>query len=80
MENGRFVGFVDVILKRVYRYEDNIVKEVEILSGLSDKIEEIRNCFIEDLVENDENLMEKYFVGEEIFEDEIYRGFSEGIK
>jgi len=80
MENGKFIGFVDVISKRAYRYEDNTAKEIEIPSGLSDKIEKIRNTLIEDSVENDENLLEKYFSGDEISEDEIYRGLSEGIK
>ncbi|WAM32345.1 elongation factor G [Caldicellulosiruptor naganoensis] len=79
VENGKFAGFVDIISKKAYVYENNSTKEVPIPSGLSDKVEEIRNSLIEAAVENDEELMEKYFTGEEISIDEIYRGLKLGV-
>lgn len=79
VEGGKFVGYVDVILNKAYVFENNSAKEVPIPSGLMDRISEIRNNLIEASVENDEELMEKYFAGEEISEKELYRGLSLGI-
>ncbi|WP_271628578.1 elongation factor G [Caldicellulosiruptor sp. DIB 104C] len=79
IENGKFVGFVDIISKKAYVYENNSAKEVPIPSGLINRVEELRNNLIEASVENDEELMEKYFSGEEISTDEIFRGLKLGV-
>ncbi|WAM34570.1 elongation factor G [Caldicellulosiruptor morganii] len=79
IENGRFVGFIDIISKKAYVYENNSAKEVPVPSGLSDRVEEIRNSLIEASVENDDELMEKYFAGEEISTEEICRGLKIGV-
>lgn len=47
---------------------------------MKDRVEETRVALIEALVENDEELMEKYLEGEEIAQDEIQRLMSTALK
>jgi len=68
-----FKGIVDLIDKKAYIYDGasgNYSNE-EIPEDISDQVEEARTKMIEDIIENEEELMEKYFEGEEITQDEL---------
>jgi elongation factor G len=68
-----FKGIVDLIDKKAYIYDEasgNYSVE-EIPGDISDQVEEARTKMIEDIIENEEELMEKYFEGEEITQDEL---------
>jgi len=59
-----------VLKKKAYVYE-NGKKEVDIPQELLDKVEELRVTIIEDIVESDDSLMEKYLEGQEIEAEEV---------
>ncbi|MEZ0536212.1 elongation factor G [Caldicellulosiruptoraceae bacterium PP1] len=79
IENGKFLGLVDIVSNKAFLFENNSVKEAAIPDRLIDKIEEYKNALIEASVENDEMLMEKYFAGETISQDELITGLKTGI-
>ncbi|MBO8165653.1 MAG: elongation factor G [Thermotogae bacterium] len=66
-------GIVDLVENKAYIYEGETGKfNVEdVPADLQNAVEEARTKMIEDVIETDEALMEKYFEGEEITTDEL---------
>jgi elongation factor G len=74
-----FRGVIDLIDMKARVAENNKCTEIEIPSGFESLIEEYRNMIIEAVAQTDEQLMEKYFNGEELTADEIIKGFRLGV-
>ena len=70
-----FEGVIDLITMKEYLFKDETMGAdydiTEIRAELAEKAEEAREHMIESVVETDDELMEKYFGGEEITEEEI---------
>ncbi len=69
-----FKGVIDLLEMKAYVYYDDLGKDIrveEIPDDLKDKAEEYREALMEHVAEQDEEIMEKYFGGEEITIDEI---------
>ncbi len=71
-----FKGVVDLVKMKALVWEDEAAlgskyEIVDIPAELQEKAEEYREKLIEAVAETDEELMEKYFAGEELTEDEI---------
>lgn len=79
IENGKFTGIIDIIGMQAKRIENGKMAETDIPSNLSDKVDELRDALKEAVAETDEELMEKYFSGEEFTQDEIRKGLRLGI-
>ncbi len=72
-----FIGMVDLIRMKAIIYKDDMGKEIEetdIPADLMDQAEEYRNAMIEAVAESDDELMEKFFEGEELTVEEIKAG------
>jgi len=74
-EEADFKGVVDLIGLKAYVLEGEKVVEVEVPADLKDRVEELRTNLIEDIVETDDELMEKYLEGEEIPPEMIAKAF-----
>jgi len=74
-----FKGVIDLIDMKARTNEGNKVVEGDIPSGYEDQIEEYRNMIIEAAAQTDEELMEKYFSGEELTREEIIKGLRIGV-
>ena len=73
-EESSFKGIIDLINNNAIMYYDDMGKDVrieEIPADMADKAAEYRNNLIESVAELDEDLMMKYFDGEELTVDEI---------
>ena len=79
-ENNALIGYVDVIANKGYKYDGGKMSEIDIPSNLSSYVEDARNRIIEAAAENDEELLEKYFSGEELTVEEIIKGLLIGIR
>ncbi|HOV70539.1 MAG TPA: EF-Tu/IF-2/RF-3 family GTPase, partial [Clostridia bacterium] len=79
MNGMKMEGYVDLIVNKAYKYDKKGAVESEIPASLSDAVSQYREALLEAAVENDEELMEKYFSGEELTVDEIKRGLRAGI-
>lgn len=69
-----FRGIIDLVRMRAEIYYDDLGKDVrdeEIPEDYKEQAEEYRNKLIESVAEQDEALMEKFFEGEEITQQEI---------
>ena len=74
-----FKGVIDLIDMKAKIMQGNKIIETEIPSGYEDKIEDFRNIIIEAAAQSDEELMEKYFDGEELTKEEIIKGLKIGV-
>ena len=70
-----FEGIIDLVAMKEYLFKDETMgadyEVVDIRAELADAAQEAREHMIESVVETDDELMEKYFGGEEITEEEI---------
>ena len=76
-----FRGIVDLITRKAILYKDDLGKEmeeVEIPADMKDLVEEYRSKLVEAVAEQDDDLLEKYFSGEELTIEEIKKGIRLG--
>jgi elongation factor G len=74
---GEFKGVVDLISRRAVLYADDlgtISTDADIPADMEEIVAEYREKILETVADFDDVMMEKYFSGEEISTDEIYRG------
>lgn len=74
-----FKGIVDVIDKLAFEYNGKDAKKVDLPAEAQDQIESIKEMLMEKIAETDEELMEKYFEGEEFTESEVKKGLKLSI-
>ncbi|MDP4093066.1 MAG: elongation factor G [Bacillota bacterium] len=79
VEGDKFVGFVDVINLVAKKFDKDKLVDTAIPGGLQDKISSARDALNEAIAESSEDLMEKYFGGEEFTHEEIKKGIRLGI-
>ncbi len=79
-DGGKLLGFVDIVDNKAYMISGETDTEGEIPSYMESEIEIYRQALIEAAVETDEALMEKYFAGEEINDDELSKAVKSGVK
>ncbi len=79
MENNVMIGFVDLVDKQAYAFKGDKREKTEIPANLGDTIELEHAALMETAGENDEELMEKVIMGEELTPDEIVKGLAIGI-
>ncbi len=79
IEDRKPIGFVNLI-KRVARiYEDGESKEFEIPEKFNEKVDSFRGMLMESLAETSDELMEKFFAGEEFTIEEMQEALTVGL-
>ncbi len=73
-----FKGVVDVFSGKAFIYDGGKASEGEIPQDVASFVEEIKTSSIEDIVELDEELMEKYLEGEDIEPEKIFQALKKG--
>lgn len=76
MQGDKFVGVVDIISMQAVMFDG---KTGEIPGDLSGTAETLREQLVENAAGNDEELMEKYFDGQELSKDDILKGMKAGV-
>lgn len=74
-----FKGVADLIDMKAKLREGNKTVESDIPAELASEVEEYRDLIIESAAQSDEELMEKYFGGEELSREEIIKGLRIGV-
>lgn len=78
--NGEdFQGYVDLVDMKTRVLENGKVVEKEVSPELQAEVEELRESIIEGVAETSEDLLDKYFGGEELTRDEIIGGLRSGV-
>ncbi len=73
-KSEQFNGFADIVELKARIFDGNKVVDGEIFPDKMDRVQELRMELIETVAGSDEELLEKYFEGEELTMDEIHRG------
>ncbi len=76
MQGGKFVGVADVIDQKALMFDG---KEAVLPADIVGQVEALREALVENAAGNDEELMEKYFDGQELSKDDIMKGLKAGI-
>lgn len=79
IENGKTTGIVNIVTRKAYKTDNHKTVEIELPGSMSDKIEEFRGILSENVAETSEELMEKYFGGEEFTDEEFLTGLRQGV-
>lgn len=74
-----FKGFVNVVDLVAKEFKGDTCVESEVPEELMARVNPIRDMLIEAVAESDEELMEKYFEGEEFTTEEIHEGLRQGV-
>ncbi|OQB15565.1 MAG: Elongation factor G [Firmicutes bacterium ADurb.Bin193] len=80
VKDDKVVGFVDIIEMKAKLFQNGSLAEADIPGEMSDEVGSIREMIVEAVAETDENLMERYFGGEEFTTDEIRAALRQGVK
>lgn len=80
VEGGAFKGYVDIVTMKAKLFDAKGDKEIAVPAALSGDAESLREALIEAAAESDETLMEKYFEGAELSQEEIVAGLCAGVR
>ena len=78
--SGKVDGVVDIISRKAYAAEGGKQKEIPIPDSMNSQLEEIFNAVNESVAETSEELMEKFFDGQEFTDEEKIQGLKAGVK
>lgn len=81
LEGETMTGLVDVLAEKAYTFtgKKGEMKAIDLPSEFASQIEDYREQMMEQIAENDEALMEKYFEGEPFTPDELSYGMRKAI-
>ncbi len=77
VEGDKVVSYVNFLQNKAFAYKDGKATEVDMPS--TDRITELHEAFTESVASADDDLMMKYFDGEEFTHDEIVSGLSKAV-
>ena len=80
IEDGKVKGIIDIPHMKALFYNGKEITEGEIPAQYMSEVEEYKDNVFEAIAETDEELMEKYFLGEAFTEDEINKGINNGTR
>ena len=78
IENDEVKSYINLIENKAYACSGTEIKEMRM--PVSSELDDMRSMLLEAIATSDEELMEKYFAGEEFTPDEIITGLANGVK
>ena len=78
IENDEVKSYINLIENKAYQADGAALKEMRM--PVSNELDDMRSMLLEAIASTDEELMEKYFSGEEFAPDEILNGLAVGVK
>lgn len=79
MENEKFIGIIDIVNKKANKFLKDKYIEIEIPNNLKDQVDTLYEELKEKVAETSEELMNKFFDGEEFSHEEFINGIKNGI-
>ena len=76
----KVTGIIDVVNKRAYEMQNLQRKEIEVPADKAGVITEFNDALKESVAETSEELMEKFFAGEDFTYPEMIQGLRQGVK
>jgi len=79
-DSGKVEGVIDIVSRKAYTSKDGKRTEIPIPESMNAELQELYTAVNESVAETSEELMEKYFSGEEFTSEEIIKGLKAGVK
>ena len=79
LEGESFKGYVDLVDMKTRVLENGKIVELEVSPELLDVVGELRESIMESVAETSEDLLDKYFGGEELTREEVVGGLRKGV-
>ncbi|MCL5964594.1 MAG: elongation factor G [Deinococcus sp.] len=79
-ENGKWVGLIDILHNRAFRYQNGKPKPADVPESDKARVEKYRQEAREAIIETDESLLEKYLEGTEVEDSGLSRAFHEAVR
>ncbi|MBQ3062218.1 MAG: elongation factor G [Clostridia bacterium] len=77
--NGKSEGVINLLQQIVYKAENGKINEYPVPANKQEKVDRLRGALIETVAMSSDELMEKYFDGEEFTMEEILEGLRKGV-
>lgn len=77
--NDKFDGFVNVVTLKARKYNGTTCEDAQIYEDKRMKVFELHNTMVEAVAQTSEELLDKFFNGETLSNDEIRRGLRTGV-
>lgn len=78
-KESSFSGILDILDKKAYKFENGQYIEIPIPQELTETMEKYRNMLVEEVVEIDEDLLNKFMNNEEITDQEVSYAFQKSV-
>lgn len=78
--NRDTVGVVDCVIRKAYKMEGTKRVEIPIPDNMVERVDQHRAALCENVAELSEELMERYFAGEEFSDEELIAGIRQGVR
>lgn len=78
--NRDTVGIVDCVIRKAYKMDGTTRVEIPIPENMVERINQHRAALCENVAELSEELMERYFAGEEFSDEELIAGIRQGVR
>ena len=79
-DNKKVTGIIDVLNKRAYEMQNGKRVEIELPEGKEDVVTQFNDALKESVAETSEELMDKYFSGEDFTYAEMIQGLRQGVR
>ena len=80
LEGDKFKGYVNIVKMEGRLFENDKIVDIPVPDDMWPLVEPARQMILEAVAETDEDLMEKYFNGEEFTSEEIARALRKGVE
>ena len=79
-EGNKYTGYVDILTKKAYKYDDHNVRyETDIPEEMEQSLRVTRGQLVETIAESSDEMIEKYFMDEEFTNEELEIGLRDRI-
>ena len=72
-------GYVDIVKMQAYKDVDRQRVPIDMPEDIKEKVESLRSVLMESVAETDEEMLEKFFNGEEFTDEEIHHGLRKAV-
>ena len=76
--NRETVGIIDCVIRKAYKMNGSKREEIPIPEEMMERVNQVRTALCENIAELSEDLMDRYFAGEEFSDEELIAGLRQG--
>ncbi|MEO0279232.1 MAG: GTP-binding protein, partial [candidate division WOR-3 bacterium] len=80
IQGGKLIGIVDILEGKLHQYENGKKTVIDINEDIANRLSNFRERCLENILETNEELMEKYLEGETITKEDLFKTLISGVK